>query len=1446
MAEVLNKRSDQVQASGIPTVPLASQMKYGELALNYASGAETMFIKNSNDNIVSFSNDNAIIGYVDNNLSNYYTKQQSGNAKIFSGTCSTAAGTVAKVVDCDQFTSEDLVKGALIFVTFSATNSGAVASLTMNVNDTGEKPLRKIYTASTPVNLTAAGELRANQTYLFSYDGTNWVCMTLDYNTNSTYSVISDSELQTGTATTGRTVSAARLKANYNIIGRTIKIGADTIDVPLNELSENYEMSSLESNITLEEGDTYEEAFGKLEKAILNNELVTSHALNNLDQNIQTLIQDKEQLEQELIDDELIIANALNNLNTNKQDKLESGINIKTINNQSLLDEGNLDLAPISSPQLTGIPTAPTAETETNTTQIATTKFVQNNLSKIKANVIQETLNLDGVFYDAQVEYLQSNGTQYIDLDIKPDPTEIITLKFQLIDSVEGIFFGCRKDASTQRVIISKSLGGNIATALGSHALTSLTPYDTNVHTVTLDLANGTANIDNGEYKDVGPFTVANFKMALFGCYTKSTASSYSGSLRVMRCTIGNRMDLIPVRKNGIGYMYDCITHKLFGSAIKSNEFTYGEDIYDSEVEYLQSDGSSYIDTGIKASSNITVDAEFEIIQNSYHTFEVFGSRVADNNKEFMLIYHNQSATGLQFRYNGSWKITSSMPLYGNYIIHSESPNVLTINDEYTLSCTASTFSSNYSIYLFTLNNAGTPDILNSNNIYLRIKWFKIYDDGVLVRDYIPVRNNNIGYLYDRVSKELFGNTNSTGAFVYGNDINYENNIGYESDDNTTSSNIKQVKVNENIYKIDADLLDGQHGDYYAPIDSPTFTGVPATSTPINSTNNTQLATTEFVHSLIKDYLDGKFTPIVFERFNKTISKYIIEEQTSPNNGNVESGNASINRIYGITFVWNQLFENSTSTVETMSGATYLLQRGSDRSTFVSEGENISAESDTDMLINLSHLYGPNFGISLTVEQFNKFFPKDYYPYSAPRLITMNVTKFVSVSNNSYNVVNISVNTLTGKLNGSGESEIIFPDGLTGNHNNYLDSIYKDTDGIWKASKQNVYIKNLDLTSGTWTTDGSGKYRNVTSLGNTIYDGGVGLVISCNNLMTASYNNIKNGTKGKGYIGVAGWNTSTRLIVPQTNTVTNVDIIYTINPPKIYVLDDQQIMEQTFHTSSIAKEYVLTKNPEIPITTPLRIDVNYPVIDYEVKRICVENWGGNFIEGEITPYEAAQVETVGNKFYNNQLIERFDEFKYFVGLTQSHSQNVSSYSAGTFYNCDKLIKLTIPAANLVSIPGFIRDAGALTEIDLSPITSPTFSMSTSFRDTVSLVKVIYPHNKQIVGNTYFTFRRSMSSGNSLTTIDFNGCDLSGIANMHSGMFNYCSRLTTLIGPVSGISLSLDISAAPLTRDSALVLINGLSQVSTTKTLTIKASSYNLLTEDDIAIATNKGWTIASA
>ncbi len=51
------------------------------------------------------------------------------------------------------------------------------------------------------------------------------------------------------------------------------------------------------------------------------------------------------------------------------------------------------------------------------------------------------------------------------------------------------------------------------------------------------------------------------------------------------------------------------------------------------------------------------------------------------------------------------------------------------------------------------------------------------------------------------------------------------------------------------VANLNADLLDGQQGSYYAPLASPTLTGVPTAPTAAVATNTTQIATTAFVKS---------------------------------------------------------------------------------------------------------------------------------------------------------------------------------------------------------------------------------------------------------------------------------------------------------------------------------------------------------------------------------------------------------------------------------------------------------------------------------------------------------------------------------------------------------------------------------------------------------------------
>ena len=85
-------------------------------------------------------------------------------------------------------------------------------------------------------------------------------------------------------------------------------------------------------------------------------------------------------------------------------------------------------------------------------------------------------------------------------------------------------------------------------------------------------------------------------------------------------------------------------------------------------------------------------------------------------------------------------------------------------------------------------------------------------------------------------------------------------------------------------------------------------------------------------------------------------------------------------------------------------------------------------------------------------------------------------------------------------------------------------------------------------------------------------------------------------------------------------------------------------------------------------------------------------------------------------------------------------------------------------------------------------------------------------------------------------------DTSNVTTM-SSMFSNCPRLETI--HMINIGANLDIkSSTEFTREALLEIIGNLKTVTSTKKLTMGATNLAKLTDEDKAIATNKGWTLA--
>ena len=96
---------------------------------------------------------------------------------------------------------------------------------------------------------------------------------------------------------------------------------------------------------------------------------------------------------------------------------------------------------------------------------------------------------------------------------------------------------------------------------------------------------------------------------------------------------------------------------------------------------------------------------------------------------------------------------------------------------------------------------------------------------------------------------------------------------------------------------------------------------------------------------------------------------------------------------------------------------------------------------------------------------------------------------------------------------------------------------------------------------------------------------------------------------------------------------------------------------------------------------------------------------------------------------------------------------------------------------------------------------------------------------------------------SLTSLDLSGFDTGEVTIMNN-MFYGCSNLISL-DSMQNISANLDLSKTVLNVTSLLDVIDNLAtfQNQSFRTLTLGSTLLAKLSEDQIAIATNKGWTV---
>ena len=237
---------------------------------------------------------------------------------------------------------------------------------------------------------------------------------------------------------------------------------------------------------------------------------------------------------------------------------------------------------------------------------------------------------------------------------------------------------------------------------------------------------------------------------------------------------------------------------------------------------------------------------------------------------------------------------------------------------------------------------------------------------------------------------------------------------------------------------------------------------------------------------------------------------------------------------------------------------------------------------------------------------------------------------------------------------------------------------------------------------------------------------------------------------------------------------------------------------------------------------------------------------------------------------DNFTLQCKDELKT-LDLSDLDTSQVTSMIEA-FYQCSNLISIdltNVNTSNVTNMSAMFGECSNLTSLDVSNFdTSKVINMASMFSNCYNLTSLDVSN----FDTSNVTNMPGMFLGNwNLTSLDVSNFDTSKVINMSymfysdseltdlymnfdvrsikDDIFNYddiffgCHKLTNVIGKFEGTEYNLDLSFSPLTPDSAMVFINGLATVTEKRTLALSATTYDSLTNEQIAIATSKGWTV---
>lgn len=372
------------------------------------------------------------------------------------------------------------------------------------------------------------------------------------------------------------------------------------------------------------------------------------------------------------------------------------------------------------------------------------------------------------------LDYIEFSGSQYVDTGFIPTATTKMECELEFTKTTAQ-YSGLYESGA----FFMFGVNSSIEFYLGNQVKVGASVTVNSKITITMDASTKTATYGSNSYSiSNATYTPSTVSLTIGALATSSELRNYCYmKLYSYKLYDNNELvrNFIPCKNaSGTIGLYDKVEGKFYANKA-STAFESGAAVSPivrdlpsgyTQVEYLESSGTQYIDTGFIPNNNTRLIAQMKL--EAGYSYTALGARTSATSNAFAF---GASKNGYYVSQYGN---TSSANAILSTDLNTTDPFVIDKNKHLTYfngdlvhTATESTFNAPYPMTLFAVNNNGTI----SNKSVMSLYYCQIYDDGIIVRDFVPCKNSsNVLGLYDLVNDMFYTNA-GTGEFTAGSDI---------------------------------------------------------------------------------------------------------------------------------------------------------------------------------------------------------------------------------------------------------------------------------------------------------------------------------------------------------------------------------------------------------------------------------------------------------------------------------------------------------------------------------------------------------------------------------------------------------------------------------------------------------------------------------------------------